>query len=143
VIHATTTLTIMAMLWHSIAGCCAHHDHASANPVATDACSSISVVRACDHFAASQSCQTERQDSPDSPVDCSDAVCVYSLSSNDSGMELSKCVEMLPSFNVGCESCYCSAELKFGRERCRSIFQSAGGIFRAWPVFICFLSLLL
>jgi hypothetical protein len=35
---ALVLLTVVAVLWHALAGCCAHHDHATASDTETTCC---------------------------------------------------------------------------------------------------------
>lgn len=139
---ATTILTIMAMLWHSIVGCCAHHEHVSTSQIAVEACSGISSGHVCKHFSSSNSAQTEHENSQVPPDDCSDADCVFSLSSVDGGIELSKSVEMLPSFNVWL-GWSCDAHLGIGQRKSWFDLSATGKITSSLPAFIRFRSLLL
>jgi hypothetical protein len=55
---ALVLLTVVAVLWHALAGCCAHHDHAAATTTEATSCGCHS--HACGEKAAERSHASER-----------------------------------------------------------------------------------
>lgn len=65
--RAIAILAAVSVLWHTMAGCCAHHGHSA------EVGSSAAVEAACEHGHA---CDSERP-SQSPPNDCGEATCAF------------------------------------------------------------------
>ncbi|MBA2116137.1 hypothetical protein HOV93_33260 [Planctomycetes bacterium FF15] len=109
----TAIVTLVAMLWHAVAGCCAHHPHAPVigldGKVETSAHASDhgSETHACPHSHASSSSghdaeEGDHHSDPSVPSSCSDIDCVFSASNSDGHLALSKSIGSQLYFDSRC-----------------------------------------
>jgi hypothetical protein len=75
--HATNILLAIAVLAHSLAGCCWHHAHAEESSAETTCCSHRHADETADHGAASHHGKGGSAPGESSPEGCQEGSCVF------------------------------------------------------------------
>ena len=89
-----TILTLVAMLWHAVAGCCAHHSHAPAfwgDQTETE----VARSHGCHHHqhsAPDTAGDSQHRHDHSDPGECQHVDCVFSAASPDGHLTLSKLI---------------------------------------------------
>lgn len=108
---ATTILTMLAMLWHAMVGCCAHHVHEDTSLSRVDSCQAVLVHgHSCDHHShdddgnrhdASQ--EDKSKDHSHSQGVCESSGCLFAMPDSDGQFRsLSKAIGCQPYFDTAC-----------------------------------------
>lgn len=95
----TTMLTLVAMLWHAVAGCCAHHAHPPVfgwndHTETQVAHEHADTAHACHHHHAGHVPADDSEPGHDhsDPGGCNHVDCVFSAASSDGHLALSKLI---------------------------------------------------
>lgn len=105
----TTILTMLAMLWHAMVGCCAHHVHEEASHSHADSCQAVLVHHhGCDHHSHAVDAEHEHASHADHAEDhshgvCDRAECLFVMpDSVGHSSSLSKAIGCQPYFDTAC-----------------------------------------
>ena len=107
----TTILTILAMLWHAMVGCCAHHVHEESSHSHDGTCQTVLIhSHTCDHHSHAVEADHEHSSHEDHAEDqshshgvCESTDCLFVMPDSDGqSSSLSKAIGCQPYFDTAC-----------------------------------------